>query len=147
MNGVATDGRLGGVGRRRTTAPRWSNRPVSWLLRSPFHWLVSGRLMLIAVRGRRTGRYRTLPVGYAQAPGVIYILVGDYETKQWWRNLEGGAPVALIVRRHVIDARATVLDGKADRSEFDAALALYRTRFPSVHAGADQVLMVRCALA
>lgn len=132
----------------RPTAPRWSNRPLGWLLRSPFHWLVSSRLMLMAVRGRRTGRYYTFPVGYLQLPGVIYVLVGGYETKRWWRNLEDeGTPVALIVRRHVVDARATVLDRRATRQEFDTAFALYRARFPRVGADPSGVLMVRCALA
>ena len=103
--------------------------------------------MLIAVRGRRTGRYHSLPVGYVQKPGVIYILVGDYETKQWWRNLEGATPVALIVRRHVVDARATVLGRESDRQEFDDAFALYRARFPRLDASPTEVLIVRCALA
>ena len=103
--------------------------------------------MLIAVRGRRTGRYHSLPVGYVQKPGVIYILVGDYETKQWWRNLEGATPVALIVRRHVVDARATVLGRESDRQEFDDAFALYRSRFPRLDASPTEVLIVRCALA
>lgn len=133
--------------RRRRTAPGWSNRPVAWLLRSPLHWALSARLMLITVRGRRTGKFHTLPVGYVQAPGVVYVLVADYATKSWWRNLEDEAPVALVVRRHVLDGRGRVLRRDVDRAEFDHAFELYRARFPSLRVSPGGVLMVRCALA
>jgi deazaflavin-dependent oxidoreductase (nitroreductase family) len=132
---------------RKFETPRWWNGPVSWVLRSPVHWLLSGRLMLITVRGRRTGRFYTLPVGYVAAPRVLYVLVGDYELKSWWRNLEEAAPVALILRGHVVDARAQVLDPGRDRDELDRALALYRARFRGILARVGSVLMVRCAVA
>jgi deazaflavin-dependent oxidoreductase (nitroreductase family) len=135
---------------RKMTAPAWANGPVSWVLRSRFHGLLSSRLMLITVRGRRTGGFHTLPVGYVEVPGTIYVLVGDSETKKWWRNLEGEAPVALIVRGHVRDARAAVLHAESEPQEFKRALGLYLTRFPGLRraAGAQpRPLMVRCALA
>jgi hypothetical protein len=103
--------------------------------------------MLMTVRGRITGRFHTLPVGYVEAPGVIYVLVGDFETKRWWRNLDDGSPVALIVRRHVVDARATVLDRYIDREEFMRAFALYTAKFRALRTAPSDVLMVRCALA
>lgn len=120
---------------------------MSWVLRSRLHRLLSGTLMLITVRGRRSSRFHTLPVGYVEAPGAIYVLVGDFETKSWWRNLEGGAPVALIVRRHVVDARATILDRDADREEFMRAFALYKGKFRTLRTSPRDVLIVRCALA
>ena len=43
--------------------------------------ILSHKLLLIALRGRRTGRLHTLPVGYAQDGDTLYVLVGDYQTK------------------------------------------------------------------
>jgi hypothetical protein len=103
--------------------------------------------MLITVRGRRTGRFYTLPVGYVEAPQALYVLVGDYEFKRWWRNVEGGAAVALILRGHVVDARASILDSTRDRVELDRALALYGDKFHGTLGRVGSVLMVRCALA
>jgi hypothetical protein len=41
-----------------------ANYVVRPLLRSPLHPLLSGQLMLLAYRGRRTGREHTIPIGY-----------------------------------------------------------------------------------
>lgn len=129
------------------TAPAWWKGPISWILRSPFHWILSKGLLLISVRGRRTGRVYTLPVGYVEAQGAVYVMVGDYETKRWWLNLRGGAPVALLLHGRVVDAGADILDPDRDREELDLALALYRARFRAILAAVGSVLMVRCALA
>jgi hypothetical protein len=40
------------------------NAGVGLLLRSPLHGLVSGRIMLLTVTGRRSGRLFTVPVSY-----------------------------------------------------------------------------------
>jgi hypothetical protein len=139
--------RLAASGNRKMTAPRWWNEPVSWVLRSRLHGLLSKGLMLITVRGRRTGRLHTLPVGYVEAPGAIYALVGDFETKQWWQNLEGCAPAVLILRGQMVYAHATVLDRHSHREEFERAFGLYREKFTAIRVAEDEVLMVRCALA
>jgi hypothetical protein len=54
---------------------RTGNRLVSVLLRSRVHPLVSGRLALITVIGRRTGRSFTLPVGYTAEGEALRISV------------------------------------------------------------------------
>ena len=41
-------------------------RLVTWLLGSPFAGILDGSVLLLAVRGRRTGTQYTLPVKYAQ---------------------------------------------------------------------------------
>ena len=92
---------------------RSGNRLVELLLRSPLHPLVSGRLALITVTGRRTGREHTFPVGYARDDGRrLTIPVMWPERKLWWRNLRDLAPVR--VRLHGVErlgqARATVAD-------------------------------------
>ena len=63
------------------------------LLRSPFHRLLSSHLMLISVRGRKTGRVYTVPVGRHESGGMFLVSADG----QWRRNLRGGAPVMLTV--------------------------------------------------
>jgi hypothetical protein len=75
------------------------NRAIRTLLRSPLHPVVSGRLALITVTGRKSGREFTFPVGYRQQGNIVTIVVGWPERKLWWRNLRGeGAPVKLRIR-------------------------------------------------
>jgi hypothetical protein len=77
---------------------RTGNQVVRLLLRSPLHRVFSGRLALITVTGRRTGREHTLPVAYEQDGARVTIPVMWPERKLWWRNLRGGAPVRLRLR-------------------------------------------------
>jgi|SRR5271166_186208 len=77
---------------------RSGNRAVELLLRSPAHRLASGHLLLITVRGRRSGREHTLPVGYRQDGELLRIPVMWPERKLWWRNLREAAPVRVRLR-------------------------------------------------
>jgi len=76
---------------------RTGNVLVRGLLRSPLHGLASGRLALITVTGRRSGREFTFPVDYERKGETIEIGVMWPERKLWWRNLRGGAPVRLVL--------------------------------------------------
>jgi deazaflavin-dependent oxidoreductase (nitroreductase family) len=107
------------------------NPLVGAILRSPLHSLMSGSVALITVRGRKSGRAYTLPVQYAQAGQIIYILPGAPESKTWWRNLRGGAPVTLWLHRHKLDAQAELLTGAIDRAAIVDALNVYYRRFPA----------------
>jgi F420H(2)-dependent quinone reductase len=77
---------------------RTGNPLVSLLLRSPLHRLVSGRLALITVTGRRSGRVYTFPVGYRQDGDRVTIGVVWPERKVWWRNLRDGGRVGTRLR-------------------------------------------------
>ena len=77
---------------------RTGNPVLRALLRSPLHGVLSGRLALITVTGRRSGREFTFPVGYNRDGDVVTIPVIWPERKVWWRNLRGGAPVRLRLR-------------------------------------------------
>lgn len=89
---------------------RTGNPVVKALLRSPLHRLVSDRVALITITGRRTGRRFTIPVEYAQEGDEVTIGVGWPERKVWWRNLREPAPVT--VRLHGRDyAGSAVAEG------------------------------------
>jgi len=78
---------------------RTGNPVLELLLRSPLHPVASGRLALITVTGRKTGREHTYPVGYERDGDVVTVAVLWPERKMWWRNLRGdGAPVRLRLK-------------------------------------------------
>ena len=85
---------------------------MSWVLRSPFHGMLSNGMMLIIVTGRKTGKTYTIPVGFYKKGGYLWIITS--RDRNWWRNLQGGAQVKLLLKRKLIHGIAeTELDGKA----------------------------------
>jgi deazaflavin-dependent oxidoreductase (nitroreductase family) len=77
---------------------RTANRVVRGLLRTPLHRVASGRLALITVTGRRSGRAYTFPVAYSQDGDHVTIGVEWPQRKVWWRNLRDGGDVRLRLR-------------------------------------------------
>jgi len=62
------------------------------------HPLLSRRLVLLRVTGRRSGRTFELPVGYVRNDAGILVTVGAPEHKQWWRNIDGPTPITVVLR-------------------------------------------------
>jgi F420H(2)-dependent quinone reductase len=60
------------MGRLERGLYRLLNVGVGLLLRSPLHGLVSGRIMLLTVTGRRSGRLFTVPVSYLRHGGGFF---------------------------------------------------------------------------
>lgn len=89
---------------------------VRGLLRSPLHPVLSGRLAVVTVTGRKTGRVYQVPVGYVEHDGEI--LVGSPGT--WTRNLRGGAPASVRVRGRELPMRGEVI------TDADQAAPLYK---------------------
>ena len=145
---------------RRITAPARWNRPMVAILRSPLHWLLSRRLLVVTSRGRVSGRPLAFPVGYVADGDGWLAVVAEHEHKQWWRNVEADPDVGLTVRRTRVPAVARVLrpsDGAehleafrryvdAFRSSGKALGVVYAGGAPtdtSVRAAAAAVLIVR----
>lgn len=114
---------------RRTPASR---RFVTWLLRSPFSGLVDGALMLITVRGRRSGRAYTFPVQYARDGDAIWVLPGHSERKTWWRNLSDEAPVKVRLAGQDITAVGRAFTGRSTPAVVEEGLGVYAGRFRAV---------------
>jgi deazaflavin-dependent oxidoreductase (nitroreductase family) len=88
---------------------------MSWVLRSPFHGILSNGTMLITVTGCKTGKTYTTPVGYYEEGGYLWILTS--RDRSWWRNLRGGADVKLLLKRKPVNGFAeTEMDDKAVQS-------------------------------
>jgi hypothetical protein len=86
------------------------NPLVRALLRSPLHALLSRRLVLLRVTGRRSGRTFELPVGYVRDASGILVTVGAPEHKQWWRNIDGPTSITVVLRGHTRPGMAELLD-------------------------------------
>ena len=94
------------------------------LLRSPAHRIASGRVALITVTGRRSGREFTIPVMYERDGDAVRIVVGAPERKLWWRILTGeGAPVRIRLAGVDHAAHAVARGDEASGVEVAATLA------------------------
>ncbi len=107
-----------------------ADRMTARVLRSPASGLVDRALMLLTVRGRRTGREYTFPVQYAEDGAVLWVLPGHPETKTWWRNLVEPARVGLRLRGQDLGGTARAFDGARDSLIVEAGLRAYLDRFP-----------------
>jgi hypothetical protein len=68
--------------------------------------------MLIAMRGRKTGKLHTVPVNYLRQ-GDRVLCGCDFK---WWRNLEGGAEVLLRIRGQELRGWAEPIRDDPERS-------------------------------
>jgi deazaflavin-dependent oxidoreductase (nitroreductase family) len=103
---------------------RFFNPVIRALLRSPFHGLLSGQILLLTYAGRRSGRRYTLPVGYVRDGDALIIVAQHSELKRWWRNLRGDVPVAVLLCGQRVNARADVVeDPAAVAAEVDRLIA------------------------
>lgn len=108
---------------------RLINPVVRPVLRSPVHGLLSGALMLLTFRGRRSGRSYTVPVQYAREGSTVIVYAGGSAEKTWWRNLAGGAEVTLRIKGH--DLRGHAVAVMDDREAVADGLRIWLRRFPS----------------
>jgi len=85
---------------------------MAWVLRSPFHGVLSNGMMLITISGRKTGKKYTTPVGYYEEDGYLWVITSRDRT--WWKNLRSGTDVSLLLKRKPVTAHAELeLDAKA----------------------------------
>lgn len=91
------------------TPPRWLNRMMTVLLRTPGLQRLLGRgTALITFTGRRTGREITTPVSYVESNGRI--LITGHRKRQWWRNLVSNPEVEIRLAGEVRKGQASVMD-------------------------------------
>lgn len=124
--------------RRRTPV---GNRIALAVLRSTAHRLLSGSVLVLRVRGRRTGAVHVLPVQYAREDDRIVVLPRHPERKQWWRNLTDAAPVSILVAGAELGATGRVL--RPGHPGFRTAAAVYGRRHPRLaRAAHDAAVLV-----
>jgi len=85
---------------------------MAWLLRSPLHGMLSNGMMLITITGRKSGKTYTTPVGYYVEGDYMWVITSRERT--WWKNLQGGAKVDMLLKRKPVTGFADVdLDEKS----------------------------------
>lgn len=92
-------------------APTWifkvMNPVMMGLLRSRWHRLMSGILMLITYRGRKSGKWYTNPIGYFDWDKDELL---SATSARWWVNVLDGNPVTLLVKGQWLKAVPTVIN-------------------------------------
>ena len=89
------------------------NTIVIWLLKSPFHGLMSGNTVLLGYEGRKSGKRYIVPVNFVRVAGEDgdLLLITSERGRTWWRNLRGGSPVNLRLQGMRLTAPACSLEG------------------------------------
>lgn len=64
------------------------------ILKSPFHSMISNRIMIITFQGRVSGRQFSTPVSYYQEDNTVVC----FTHANWWRNIEADAKVRVRIR-------------------------------------------------
>ncbi len=128
--------------RRNSPAPpRWFNRTVLAVLRSPLHPLLDPGICELRYRGRRSGRSIALPVIFARDGARIVVLVGDAARKRWWRGFVTPYPVE--VRRHgrpPLAGTGRIL--APDEPDYPRAARAYRARQHVAVEPGDRLLLI-----
>lgn len=98
---------------------RVANPVLRRLLRGPAGRRPGRSLAVIRYPGRRTGRPREVVVGYSRRGTTVWVEVGGWDRKVWWRNLRSPTPVEVwLAGEH---RRATAVAVEESGSAVDAA--------------------------
>jgi len=86
----------------------WFDPMTTWLLRSPLHGLISKGVMLVSVRGRKSGRTISTPTNYVRDGKSLWVI--SWRDRKWWRNLRGGAEVRLLLAGEEVTGCGQVIE-------------------------------------
>lgn len=91
---------------------------TNWLIKplmdSPFHWLLSSRLVLLKFKGRKSGDEFTTPVGYSHFGDTIIITLTETHNRQWWRNYRECWPMSLKHKGKWCSGNAILIPAESD---------------------------------
>ena len=106
------------------TLTRWYgkvfNAGVARRLRSGGRGALSRTHLLITFAGRKTGKRYTIPVNYRDFSEKSLVVLTE---APWWRNLEGGAEVELLIEGETLAGHAEPLAEGESRDRAGRALA------------------------
>lgn len=84
-----------------------SNWFISWLMRSPFHGLISGSILLITYNGRRSGKEFSAPLNYVRDGKIL--LVTSERQRSWWRNFQEEWPIQVLLQKVEIEGNGLAI--------------------------------------
>ncbi|NJD29449.1 MAG: nitroreductase family deazaflavin-dependent oxidoreductase, partial [Chloroflexi bacterium] len=70
---------------------------------------VTGHIMLLRTRGRRSGLVREAPLGYVIRDGSVYCVAGYGAATPWVRNLEADPSVEVVLPTRTLKGRAAIV--------------------------------------
>jgi hypothetical protein len=106
---------------------RLGNPVVRAVLGSRAHRLLSGRLLVLDYRGRRTGRRYRIPLRYAETDaGELVAVAVRPERKLWWRSFTEPASASVLLRGETVGVVGALASGDTRTS----VLARYDERTP-----------------
>ena len=100
----------------------WFNPMMIWLLKSPFHGLISKGTMLVSVKGRQSGKIISTPTNYLRDGNTLWVI--SWRDRKWWRNLRGDAVVGLRLAGKDKTGCGHVIED--DKTVAQSLLAYYR---------------------
>lgn len=91
------------------TVPGYVNWLVKRMLRSPLRRVMSKNTMLLTFSGRKTGKRYTIAIRYVRDGDHVVC----YTDSKWWINLQGGAPVQMLIAGRSLAGIATPVEDRA----------------------------------
>jgi deazaflavin-dependent oxidoreductase (nitroreductase family) len=67
---------------------------------------ITGNIMVLGIRGRRTGKMRYTPVSYARQDGMVYCYQGRETRGQWYLNILAHPEVEVLLPQGRFSGRA-----------------------------------------
>jgi deazaflavin-dependent oxidoreductase (nitroreductase family) len=92
---------------------RLSNAVPMLVLRSPAHWLLSGRYAVLEFTGRKSGRTYRTPVAYVRDDARVLMSTDS----PWWRNLVDRPAVRLRLQGREMAGQARVMEDAVEAAE------------------------------
>jgi len=89
---------------------RLLNPTMKALLWSPFHVLVSSKIMVLSFTGRKSGKQYATPVSYYREDQQVWC----FTHSAWWRNFGTGAVVKLRLKGKVYTGEAIAFHENLD---------------------------------
>jgi deazaflavin-dependent oxidoreductase (nitroreductase family) len=86
----------------------WYNPMMIWLLRSPFHGMVSKGIMLVTLTGRKSGKTISTPTNYLRDGQTLWVI--SWRDRTWWRNLRDGASIRVLLAGKSVEGRGQVVE-------------------------------------
>lgn len=89
----------------------WFNPIMEWILKSPFHSLISSNTMIIYYTGCKSGKSYHTPVGYQRINNTL--LTTSWKNRTWWKNFRDACDVKLHLKGRLVEAKMQVFEDKA----------------------------------
>ncbi|TMD63166.1 MAG: DUF385 domain-containing protein [Chloroflexi bacterium] len=106
-----------------------TNVVVQFLLRSSLHFKLGNTLMLLTYLGRASGKRYTNPVAYTREENVVTV----FTYRSWWKNVRGGAPVLVEIKRHRMGGTAEAISD--DKAAIATGLLAFLRKHPTLASG------------